>query len=118
MEAAPVPESGLPLAVEQRFKDIPLPMDVREDVERTYVYETEEIQVGRMVYSSKASVAELASFFIKECPAAEWQRESILQVSGVQLVFSKPGKRLQIDIQEQGVGRSRLLIINLMPLPN
>ena len=122
------PEAGLALNTEQRFADVPLPADVRCDTERTYVYESDDLQVGRMVYYSKASIAELsyyrshlglvdelAQFYIKECPAADWKLESVLQADGAQLLFRKPGKRLSIDIRPQGVARSRLLILNLTP---
>lgn len=111
----PPPEESLPLSTEQRFADVPLPADVRADLERTYVFESKDLQIGRMVYYSKAAVAELAQFYIKECPAADWELESVLQANGAQLVFRKPGKRLSVDIRPQGIGRSQMLILNLTP---
>ncbi len=116
VEAPLLPEGGLHLAVEQRFKDIPLPVDLKEDASRTYVYETPGIQLGRMVYTSRASVNALASFFLEECPAADWEIESVMQAEGTKLVMRKPGKRLAIDIQAQGLGRSQVVIINLTPV--
>ncbi len=115
IEAPVVPETGLPLSTEQRFDDIPLPVDAREDLDRTYVYESKTLQIGRMVYTSKSSVNELAQFYIHECPAADWTLDNVLQANGARLVFSKPGKRLEVIIQPQGVGRSQLLILNLTP---
>jgi hypothetical protein len=115
VEAPPVQDPGLPLGVEQRFKDVPLPSDVREDQNRSYVYESSTLQIGRMVYTSKASVNELAQFYIKECPAADWKLKSVLQAEGTQLIFLKPGKRLEVFIKPQGVGRSQLLVLNLTP---
>lgn len=105
-----------PSAGEQRFKDVPLPQNVREDLERTYVYESSRIQVGRMVYSSKASVNELAQFYIQECPKQGWTLNNVLQAEGVQLAFSKPDKRLDVSIRGQGVGRSQLLVLTLTPI--
>lgn len=116
-EAPIPPESGLAMATEQRFSDIPLPANAKQIPERTYVYETSELQVGRMVYTSKAAMGELANFYIKECPAGGWTRESLTETAGLHLGFTKPGKRLDIDISEQGVGRPRLLVINLQPVP-
>jgi hypothetical protein len=117
--SAPIlPEGGLPLGVQQRFDDVPLPLDVREDLERTYIYESKMIQVARMVYTSKASVNELAQFYIQECPVADWKLQSVLQAEGVELLFEKPGKRLLVEVRgQEGVGRSRLLILRLEPLP-
>lgn len=112
--AAPT-DNILPLSVQQRFSDIPLPADAREDLERTYVYESDRIQIGRMVYTSKSSVNDLAQFFIKECPVAGWQLGSVLQAEGAVLSFSKPTKRLDVRITPQGVGRSNLIVINMTP---
>jgi hypothetical protein len=111
---APV-DNTLPLAVEQRFKDIPLPADAREDLERTYVYESDTLEIGRMVYTSKSSVNDLAQFYIRECPVAGWTLGSVMQAEGATLHFSKPDKKLDVRITPQGVGRSNLLIINLTP---
>lgn len=115
---APVgpPESSLPMSPQQRFKDVPLPAGLREDFERSYVYESANLQIGRMVFTSRANVNELANFYIREAPLGGWKLESALQAQGGQtLLFTKPGKRLEVRVQEQGVGRSRLLVLNLTP---
>lgn len=111
----PPPEQGLALSTEQRFSDIPLPVDVREDVDRTYVFESQTLQLARMVYTSRASVTELAQFYLRECPAADWELESVTQAGIVDIVFRKPGKRLAITVRDLGVSRSRELIVNLTP---
>jgi len=112
---APAP-TGLALSPDQRFRDVPLPVGVREDLDRSYVYESANLQIGRMVYTSRASINELANFYAKEAPAADWNLERSLQAQGSQtLIFTKPGKRMEVQVQEQGVGRNNLLIINLTP---
>jgi hypothetical protein len=103
------------LARTQRFKDVPLPSDLRQDLDRTYVYESGSLQIGRLVYTSKASVQELAQFYIRECPAAGWRLDRVLEAEGAQLIFTKPGKRLEVMVKPQGTARSRLLILNLTP---
>ncbi len=113
---APIPdEKGLAMSQDQRFSDIPLPVQVRPVPERTFVYESGTLQVGRMVYSSRAAVAELAQFYIQALPAADWTRKNLTETDKVHMVFNKPGKRLEVDIIEQGVGRNRLLIVTLYP---
>jgi len=116
VEAPIPPESGLLMAVEQRFSDIPLPANVRQIPERSYVFESGTLQVGRMVYVSKAAMTELAQFYIKQLPSADWTRESLTETDRVRMVFTKPGKRLDIEIAEQGMSRPRMLIINLQPV--
>jgi len=114
-ESPAPPEPGLQLAIDQRFSDIPLPLDLKTDADRTYVFENRTLQIGRMVYSSRETVNDLAQFFIRECPAADWELDSITQASGAELVFRKPGKRLAITIRDLGVSRARELIINMTP---
>ncbi|MBI1319422.1 MAG: hypothetical protein GC168_10820 [Candidatus Hydrogenedens sp.] len=115
-EPAPMVQPGLPLATNQRFPDVPLPVGVDEDFERTYVYETRDIKIGRLVYTSKHSVNELAEFYLRECPVADWRLVSSMQAEGIHMLFEKPGKRLEISVRGQGVGRSNLLVLNLTPM--
>lgn len=119
VDAPPVVEPGLRLSPQQRFADVPLPEGAQEDLERTYVFESKDLQIGRMVYMVKAKVAELGQFYIRECPASDWKLESVLQAEGAELVFAKPGKRLHVSIRPQGVtrGGGSLLVLNLTPDP-
>jgi len=112
---APVPEPGLPLATDQRFKDVPLPVGVKEDLERSYVYESSSLQIGRMVYTSREQINDLAQFFIRECPSADWKLEHVVQADGADLEFRKPGKRLDISIRDAGATKGRLVVVNLTP---
>ncbi|MBI4560280.1 MAG: hypothetical protein HY706_22050 [Candidatus Hydrogenedentes bacterium] len=114
-QAPPVPEPGLPLASEQRFSDVPLPVGVKEDLARSYVFESATLQIGRMVYSTKASVNELAQFYIRECPATDWKLDNVIQAEGADLTFKKSGKRLHVTVRDQGMTRGRELILNLTP---
>ena len=118
-EVPPPPEPGLQLAPEQRFPDIPLPMGVREEPKATYVFQNSSFAVGRMVYTSEATMNELAQFYMKECPEAGWTQKNLIQASTVVLTFEKPGKRLLVTVQEQGVTkgvtRARELILELQP---
>ena len=114
-EAPIVAPPGLALAPESRFADVPIPAGLTENLERTYVFESRNLQVGRMVYESKASVSELAQFYIREAPASDWKLDSVLQADGAELMFRKPGKRLQVSIHDAGMTRGRTLIVHLTP---
>ncbi len=115
-ETPPAPASDtVALAPYQRFPDVPLPHDAEEDLERTFVYENDDLQIGRMVYTSKSSRNELARFYIEECPTADWKLVSVTQADGYELLFKKPGKQLQVSIEKLGIGRGRRLILKLTP---
>mgnify|MGYP005850162435 CR=1 FL=1 len=108
--------AGLDASPRRRFKDVPLPAGLREDFEQTYVFENANVQVGRMVYYSKASVTEIAQFYINACPESGWTLDSVLRAEGgANLDFRKPGKRLIVWVQAQGVGRSQKLVLHLTP---
>ncbi|GMV99697.1 MAG: hypothetical protein AMXMBFR84_08360 [Candidatus Hydrogenedentota bacterium] len=113
--AMPPAEEGLALSPSQRFSDIPLPTGLKEDLEKTFVFESASIQVGRMVYISRESVNDLAQFFIRECPAADWKLDNVVQVGAAELLFKKAGRRLTITVRDLGVSRGRELVILLTP---
>ena len=111
------PPQGLAMSPEQRFSDIPLPVGLREDYDRSFVYEEAGLAVGRMVYkTNRASMGELAQFFIEECPAADWRLEKLIESArGKELLFQKPNKRLVIEISNLGLVQGREVTITLTP---
>ncbi len=111
----PPPEPGLPLSASQRFADVPLPQGVTEDFEKTFVYEDANIQIGRMVYTTKASVSELAQFYIRECPTADWKLQNVIQADGADLLFLKANKRLKVTVRDLGITKGRQLILTVTP---
>lgn len=114
-QAQVIESPGLALSPEQRFKDIPLPIGLKEDLDRTFVYQSSTLEVGRMVYSSRASVYDLAQFFLKECPTAGWKLRNVLEAEGKTLVFTKSGKELEIVVLPLGVTVGRRVSITLRP---
>jgi hypothetical protein len=114
--SAPVVEQqGLSLSPDQRFKDIPLPVGMKEDMERTFVYQSSSIEVGRMVYTSRATVFDLAQFFLKECPTAGWKLKNVLEAEAKTLIFTKSNKELEVIILPLGVAAGRRVSITLRP---
>jgi hypothetical protein len=98
-----------------RLTDVPVPEKATADMERTYVYEASGIQVGRMVYRVKGGVTETAQFYIDECKALGWNLESVLQANTTNLLFRKPGRRLDVSVQPQSLRSGNLLILTLTP---
>ena len=99
-----------------RFDDVPTPMGAKEDLQRSYVYESSSLQIGRMVYNIKAPINEVAQFYIQQCPSYGWQLESVLQAEGAHLLFEKPDRRLTISVTNPGVAKRGVqLIVHLTP---
>jgi hypothetical protein len=114
-DSAATPEPGLKLAAQQRFKDVPLPEGLKEDAERTFVYESPAIEIGRMVYTCRKNPTELAQFYIRECPTAGWELDSIVQADVITINFLKPDKKLRVTITDLGIGRGTELVLLLVP---
>ena len=108
-------EPGLKLSPQQRFADVPLPEGVKENAERTFVYEGRGLQIGRMVYTTRKKAADLAQFYVRECPTAGWQLDNIVQADVITLNFSKPDKSLRVTITNLGMARGRELVLLLVP---
>lgn len=109
-------EPGLIPAMARRFRDVPLPQGLREDTDRSFVYDSKTTQVARMVYSTKDSISELAQFYIRQAPTEGWKLVSTTQVDkSVNLLFTKPGRRLDVKASRQRVGRSNQLVILYLP---
>jgi len=114
-QAPVVDQTGLALSPDQRFKDIPLPVGLKEDLERTFVYQSSTLEVGRMVYKSRASVYDLTQFFLKECPTAGWKLRNVLEANGKTLFFNKPGRELEVQVVPLGFLKGRRINITLRP---
>ncbi len=110
-----VSEPGLKLSPQQRFADVPLPEGVKENAERTFVYEGRGLQIGRMVYTTRKRAADLAQFYVRESPTAGWQLDNIVQADVINLYFSKPDKTLRVTITNLGVVKGRELVLLLVP---
>ncbi|MDX9975903.1 MAG: hypothetical protein RBU21_23190 [FCB group bacterium] len=111
----PTGQPGLAISSEQRFPDVPLPIGMTADVERTYVYDSGNLKVGRLVYTTRASASEIGEFYLREAPAAGWKFERMVESEVLELYFSKDGKRMTVSVLPLGMGRGRRLVINYNP---
>jgi len=108
--------SGLAVSPKPRFQEVPVPEKAKEDLDRSYVYESKDLQIGRMVYDIRADVNQVANFYLENCPAAGWRLESVNEASGgVRILFTKPGKRLEVSVETVGLGRPKRLVLHLVP---
>lgn len=115
-DGAPVLRTGLVPSIETRFADVPLPLGIKEDLERTFVYESQTLQIGRLIYTTKSDPTEVAQFYIEEAPLHNWSLVNVLQADGTHLTFQKPNKHMMILVRDLGIGRGGTqLIITLTP---
>jgi hypothetical protein len=99
-----------------RFSDVPLPEGVKEDIARSYVYESSSLQVGRMVYKVKQRVTNVAQFYITEAPKYGWELTNMLQAEGAQMTFEKEGRRMWVSVTPLGLmDRNSRLVLHVVP---
>lgn len=108
------PEEGLEAATARRFPDVPLPSGLRAS-DRTWVYQSDTLRVGRMVYKSKHGAVELAQFFIKHCPEEGWELGPVVQADEITVKFTKSGELLGLTVRDLGMGRGREIELQLTP---
>lgn len=114
--ATPQQASSLQMSPNQRIKDVPLPQKAKEDLERSYVYESANLQLGRMVYTINAPVTEVAQFYIDAAPAAGWKLINVKQAEGgAEMLFRKEGKKLEVSVKPLGLLRGQRLVLHLVP---
>ena len=109
-------ERFLAASSQQRFEDVPLPKGIHIDADRSFVYESETLQIGRMVYTIRESVTDVAQFYIRECERSGWSLDSVLEAEGTQLLMHKPDKQLIVSARHLGYFRGGTrLTVQLIP---
>lgn len=116
--AAPVVPDGLPLSTDSRFNDIPLPVGLTEVPERSFVFQSDTLEIGRMVYSTRADLNELVQFFIRESKNKGWSLVRVLEAEAKTIEFSMPGKKMVVSVQDRGMVKGRAVTITLTPDTN
>jgi hypothetical protein len=116
-EVIPAAASGLSPSGQQRFSDVPLPAGTKVDSDRSFVYESGAVQIGRMVYTIREKVNPVAQFYIRESPNFGWNLDSVLEADGTQLLMTKPDKRLIVHIKDIGwmKGGTRI-VVQMIPV--
>ncbi len=103
-EMAPTP------AATYRFEDVPIPRSLEIEKDESFVYESEAIKTGILVYGGKAEVTDLAVFFKENMAAHGWRLISNFERDDALLTFTKPGWGCVIAILPAGMNRSKVEI--------
>ena len=101
---------------QQRFSDVPLPRRTHVDADRSFVYESDSLQIGRMVYTIHEDVTDVAQFYVRECARLGWTLDSVLESDVTQLLMHKPDKQLIVSIRRLSMFRGGTrLTVQLIP---
>ncbi len=113
--AGPESAPGLPSSSDSRFKDVPMPVGLTEIAERSFVFQSDSLEIGRMTYSTRASVEELVEFYYRECKNKGWALGRVIEAEAKMYEFTMPGKKLLVSVQNKGMAKGRIVIITYTP---
>jgi len=100
----PMVESVFPPAAAARFTDIPVPEGMEMQHERSFVFESETLQIGFLIYEGRLTPEETAQFFVDALPRAGWTLIDVLEYNDITIKFDQPEKNLIIHISPKARG--------------
>ena len=100
----PTVESVFPPAAGARFDDIPVPEGMEMNHDRSFVFESEQLQIAYLIYEGRLTPEETAQFFADALPRAGWDLLDVLQYDDITLRFNKPEKNLVVHVSPKTRG--------------
>ena len=97
-------------AATYRFEDVPIPRSLEIEKKESFIYESEAIKTGILVYEGKAKVGELAHFFKENMVTHGWKLVSNFERDDALLTFNKPGWGCVITILPTGMERAKVAV--------
>lgn len=117
MGGAPEPPAdvavGIPLAPNFRIADIPVPAKFEFDREKSFVFQNNVVEVGRIQYAGKDHINDVAQFYLDEMPRYGWKLLNMTEYGNVLLLFDKEGEAANVMLMPKG--RGTIIQISFFP---
>ncbi len=94
----PPVESVFPPAAAARFDDIPVPEGLKMVHARSFVFESEDLQIAFLIYEGRMAPEDAAQFFVDALPRAGWTLHDVLEYNDITIKFDQPGRNLLVHI--------------------
>jgi hypothetical protein len=91
-----------------RFEDVPIPRSLAIEGDESFIYESQAIKTGILVYAGKAKVRDLVRFFKENMGPHGWRLVSNFERDDALLSFSKPGWGCVIAIKPTAMQRAKV----------
>jgi hypothetical protein len=95
-------------AATYRFEDVPIPRSLEIQKEESFIYESEAIKTGILVYAGKAKVGDLAHFFKENMGTHGWRLLSNFERNDALMTFTKAGWGCVITIVPTAMERAKV----------
>jgi hypothetical protein len=106
--------AGIPLAADFRIADIPVPADFEFDRRDSFVFQNSVMDVGRIQYSGKENVGDVAQFYLDEMTRYNWTLLSVTEHGTVFMLFDKPDKSAQVLLSPR-TPRGTMIQVSFFP---
>jgi hypothetical protein len=100
----PTVESVFPPAAAARFDDIPVPEGLKMVHARSFVFESEDLQIAFLIYEGRMTPEEAAQFFVDALPRAGWTLLDVLEYDDITIKFEQADKNLLVHISPKTRG--------------
>jgi len=94
----PPVESVFPPAAAARFDDIPVMEGLKMVHERSFVFESEDLQIAFLIYEGRMAPEDAAQFFVDALPRAGWTLHDVLEYNDITIKFDQPDRDLLVHI--------------------
>ena len=89
-----------PAGVYLDFEDIQIPEGLKLQRKKSYVYQTESVKTGVLVFKTSRSVNEIVGYFESNMTKDNWVLESNFKFHRNILLFTKPNKNCLIIVEK------------------
>lgn len=97
-----------------KFRDVPVPSTMKLDTQQSFVYESNAIRAGVLIYRGSEKFDELVRFFRDNLKQYGWHEVSSFEHDEALMTYVKPGWSLSIEIRRHEFG-SNVLVIRYGP---
>jgi hypothetical protein len=85
------------------FQDVLIPGELKVKMEKSFVYETPSLRVGRLVFSGRVEAQSLTNFFARNMERDGWTLLNKFGFEDVVLNFSKANRNCTVNIIDKPV---------------
>ena len=85
------------------FEDVLIPHELKLEMDKSFIYETSSLKVGRLVFSGRVQAYSLLNFFTHNMEKDGWKLVNKFGFKDVVLNFSKSNRNCTVNIYDRPI---------------
>ena len=85
------------------FEDVLIPHELKLEMDKSFIYETPSLKVGRLIFSGRVQVYSLSNFFTHNMEKDGWKLVNRFGFKDVVLNFSKSNRNCTVNIYDRPI---------------